>query len=66
MDDDDLALIEALEAAQANIVVDDEVPPETAMQQYQEMGFPYISNFLAKAFLCLGVKDLTSISLNAA
>jgi len=39
MDDDDLALIEALEAAQANIVVDDEVPPETAMQQYQEMGF---------------------------
>ena len=39
MDDDDLALIEALEAAQANIVVDDEVPPATAMQQYQEMGF---------------------------
>ena len=39
MDDDDLALIEALEAAQANIVVDDEVSPATAMQQYQEMGF---------------------------
>jgi len=39
MDDDDLALIEALEAAQANIVVDDEVQPTTAMQQYQEMGF---------------------------
>ena len=37
MDDDDLALIEALEAAQANIVVDDEVPPETAMQPLHGM-----------------------------
>ena len=44
MDDNDLALIEALEAAQKNIVVEDEVKPETALEQYQGMGF---TNFVA-------------------
>jgi len=39
MNDEDLALIEALEAAQAKIVVDDESSPATAMQQAEERGF---------------------------
>tara|TARA_R100000541_G_scaffold57973_1_gene68571 strand:- start:85 stop:2427 length:2343 start_codon:yes stop_codon:yes gene_type:complete len=44
MDDNDLALIKALEDAQKNIVVEDEVKPETALEQYQGMGF---TNFVA-------------------
>ena len=45
MDDDDLALIEALEAAQSKIVVEPEpVGRKSALQQYQEMGY---TNFVA-------------------
>jgi len=45
MDDDDLALIEALEAAQSQIVVEPEpVGRKSALQQYQEMGY---TNFVA-------------------